>query len=151
MKKIAILGGGVGAMTAAWALTSRPGWQDEFAITVYQTGWRLGGKGASGRNRERGERIEEHGLHIWMGFYDNAFRTMRECYGELGRPAGAPLATFEEAFRPHNLAVLCEFVRGRWVEWAIEMPVNGGEPGKGGALPTRGNTSRCSSSGCSKG
>ncbi len=136
MKKIAILGGGVGAMTAAWGLTSRPGWQDEFEITVYQTGWRLGGKGASGRNRERGERIEEHGLHIWMGFYDNAFRTMRECYRELGRPPGAPLATVDEAFRPHSLAVLCEFVGGRWIEWSIEMPVNSGVPGEGGALPT---------------
>jgi len=136
VKKIAILGGGVGAMTAAWALTSRPGWQSEFEITVYQTGWRLGGKGASGRNRERGERIEEHGLHVWMGFYDNAFRTMRECYRELGRPAGAPLATVDEAFRPHSLSVLCEFVGGRWVEWPIPMPVNSGVPGEGGALPT---------------
>ena len=136
MKKIAILGGGVGAMSAAFALTSRPGWQDDFEITVYQMGWRLGGKGASGRNRARGERIEEHGLHIWMGFYDNAFRTMRDCYAALGRPKGAPLATFDEAFRPHSLAVLCEFVGGRWVEWPIEMPVNGGVPGEGGSLPT---------------
>ena len=136
MKKIAILGGGVGAMTAAWGLTSRPGWQNDFEITVYQTGWRLGGKGASGRNGDHGERIEEHGLHIWMGFYENAFRTMRECYQELGRPKGAPLATIDEAFRPHSLAVLCEFVGGRWLEWEIEMPVNSGVPGEGGALPT---------------
>jgi len=136
VKKIAILGGGVGAMTAAWSLTSRPGWRDDFEITVYQTGWRLGGKGASGRNAKRGERIEEHGLHIWMGFYDNAFRTMRECYRELGRPPGAPLATVDEAFRPHSLAMLCEFVGGRWIEWPVEMPLNSGVPGEGGALPT---------------
>jgi len=136
MKKIAILGGGLGAMTAAYGLTSRPGWRDDFEITVYQMGWRLGGKGASGRNAAHGERIEEHGLHIWMGFYENAFRTMRACYEELGRPKGAPLATVDEAFRPHSLAMLCEFVGGRWVEWPIEMPVNGGVPGEGGALPT---------------
>ena len=136
MKKIAILGGGVGAMSAAFGLTSRPGWENDFEITVYQMGWRLGGKGASGRNSARGERIEEHGLHIWMGFYDNAFRTMRACYEDLARPKGAPLATFDEAFRPHSLSVLCEFVGGRWIEWPIEMPVNGGIPGEGGALPT---------------
>ena len=29
-QKIAILGGGVGAMTAAFALTERPGWQDAY-------------------------------------------------------------------------------------------------------------------------
>ena len=23
------------------------------------------------------DRIEEHGLHLWMGFYENAFRLMR--------------------------------------------------------------------------
>jgi uncharacterized protein with NAD-binding domain and iron-sulfur cluster len=136
VKKIAILGGGVGAMSAAFGLTSRPGWRDDFEITVYQMGWRLGGKGASGRNADHGQRIEEHGLHIWMGFYENAFRTMRACYEELGRPKGAPLATFDEAFRPHSLSVLCEFVGGRWVEWPIEMPVNSGVPGEGGALPT---------------
>ena len=59
---------------------------------MYQLGWRLGGKGASGRRMSQGARIEEHGLHIWFGFYDNAFRLMREAYSELrpnarGRPA----------------------------------------------------------------
>ena len=48
--------------------------------TVAQVGWRLGGKGASGRNPDRGQRIEEHGLHIWLGFYANAFRLLRACY-----------------------------------------------------------------------
>ena len=62
MKKIAILGGGLGGMTAAYGLTRKPGWQQEYEITVYQMGWRLGGKGASGRNRAAGQRIEEHGL-----------------------------------------------------------------------------------------
>ena len=32
-------------LTTAWRL-SEPGWQDRFeSITVYQRGWRLGGKG----------------------------------------------------------------------------------------------------------
>ena len=47
-KKVAILGGGVGGMTAAFDLTNDPDWKDRFdEITVYQLGWRLGGKGAS--------------------------------------------------------------------------------------------------------
>ena len=81
--RIAILGGGVGSVTAAFHL-SKPGWETRFeSITLYQQGWRLGGKGASGRGP--GLRIEEHGLHIWLGFYENAFRMMRECHEELDR------------------------------------------------------------------
>src|SRR5205823_3375511 len=83
-RKIAILGGGMGAMTAAFELTDRPGWQNHYDITVYQMGWRLGGKCASGRNLDPqlGKRIEEHGVHVWFGFYDNAFRMIKKCYAE---------------------------------------------------------------------
>ena len=58
-RKIAVLGGGAGSMGALWALTSLPNAADRFDITVYQMGWRLGGKGASGRNPTREQRIEE--------------------------------------------------------------------------------------------
>ena len=67
-QRIAILGGGVGAMTAAFWLSDKEDWQNRYQIDVYQMGWRLGGKGASGRNADIAERIEEHGLHIWFGF-----------------------------------------------------------------------------------
>ena len=71
-------------LAAAWRL-SEPGWDEEFeSITVYQRGWRLGGKGASSRGRHG--RIEEHGLHVWLGWYENAFRLLRECY-RGARPA----------------------------------------------------------------
>src|SRR5437773_7559132 len=96
-RKIAVLGGGVGALTTAFELTNDPGWQDRYEITVYQMGWRLGGKCASSHNPEYGQRIEEHGLHIWLGFYENSFRIIRRCYEELNRPAGTPLATWQEA------------------------------------------------------
>ena len=49
--------------------------RDRYDVTVYQPGWRLGGKGASGRGPA--DRVEEHGLHVWMGFYENAFALMR--------------------------------------------------------------------------
>ncbi len=78
--RVAIVGGGCAAMTAAFELT-RPELASRYEVTVYQMGWRLGGKGASGRGPHR--RIEEHGLHLWMGYYENAFRLMRECYSEL--------------------------------------------------------------------
>ena len=97
-EKIVILGGGVSAITAAFQLTNQPGWQNNYDITLYQMGWKIGGKGASGRNPDYGERIEEHGLHLWFGFYDNAFNSMKQAYDELNRPVGSPLATWQDAF-----------------------------------------------------
>ena len=75
--KVAVLGGGVGAMTAATFLTSTPELRAKYQVTVYQQGWRLGGKGASGRNSAHANRIEEHGLHVWMGWYQIAFALFR--------------------------------------------------------------------------
>jgi uncharacterized protein with NAD-binding domain and iron-sulfur cluster len=87
-KKIVILGGGLGALSAAFELTSRPNWQDRYDIDVYQKGWRLGGKGASGRNASQNQRIEEHGLHCFWGFYDHAFWMMRTAYDALAGKEG---------------------------------------------------------------
>ncbi|WP_240804486.1 NAD(P)-binding protein [Qingshengfaniella alkalisoli] len=142
-RKIAIIGGGVGAITAAYALTSAPDWQDRFDIAVYQLGWRLGGKGASGRNRSRGDRIEEHGLHIWAGFYDNAFRYMRDCYEQLVamdlRKSDDPLGTWQNAFKPLNHFFLSEHVptaSEAWRPWRIDFFGNDAIPGDGGVLPS---------------
>jgi uncharacterized protein with NAD-binding domain and iron-sulfur cluster len=130
-QKVAVLGGGVGAMTAAFHLTEQPNWQDRYDITVYQMGWRLGGKGASGRNAALGQRIEEHGLHIWFGFYDNAFALMQKAYAALRRPAGAPLATWEDAFKPQQFIALAENIGGTWKAWPIQTPLKPGVPGHG--------------------
>jgi uncharacterized protein with NAD-binding domain and iron-sulfur cluster len=135
-KKIAILGGGVGGLAAAFSLTDQPGWQQLFDITVYQMGWRLGGKGASGRNPDQANRVEEHGLHIWMGCYENAFAMIQNCYTELSRPPGSPLATWRDAFKPQNLVSLLEKVRGRWLRWDANFPTIPSVPGQGGACPT---------------
>ena len=40
--RVAILGGGVGAMTAAFALTEIDKAGENYEITVHQLGWRLG-------------------------------------------------------------------------------------------------------------
>lgn len=134
-KKIAILGGGVGAMTTALQLTSEPNWGSKYDITVYQMGWRLGGKGASGRGENN--RIEEHGLHIWMGFYENAFRLMRQVYEEnkKNRAPGTPLREWSEAFREHDfVAVTDSSGAGKGVEWEIwpmHLPKVPGTPGDG--------------------
>jgi uncharacterized protein with NAD-binding domain and iron-sulfur cluster len=135
-QKIAILGGGMAALTAAFEITNAPGWEQEFDVTVYQMGWRLGGKGASGRNADHYQRIEEHGLHILLGFYENAFRVLKACYDELGRPPGSPLATWQDAFKPHNYVVLMEKMKSGWVPWAMDFPPNSDVPGSGGVMPS---------------
>jgi uncharacterized protein with NAD-binding domain and iron-sulfur cluster len=134
-QRVAILGGGIGALTTALYLTNEAGWKERFsAITIYQMGWRLGGKGASGRGVY--DRIEEHGLHVWMGFYENAFATIRRVYQEAGRDPGTPLATWQDAFKQHDFIVLAERYLGEWKRWELELPRNHEEPGTGLALPS---------------
>ena len=135
-QKVAILGGGVGAMTAAYALTESPGWKDKYEITVYQMGWRLGGKGASGREAGRGQRILEHGLHIWFGFYHNAFGMMqtayRECLDKKLSP-GSPFSSWEDAFKGQDLLSAMEFIDDEWKRWDMDFTIRDGKPGEGEA------------------
>lgn len=133
-EKIAILGGGLGSMTAAFWLTNQPGWQDRYEVTVYQIGWRLGGKGTTGRG-PNGE-ILEHGLHIWIGFYDNAFRMIQAIYEELGRPPEAPLSTWQKAFTPHSYIVIADKWKDQWSNWPIDFPTNCRVPGDKGEFLT---------------
>src|SRR4051794_4452743 len=133
--KVAILGGGVGAITCAFALTDSQELRDRYDVTVHQLGWRLGGKGASGRNASIHDCIEEHGLHIWFGCYDNAFTCLRSCYEQLARPDDVPIRTIEDAFHPSDVSVLFEQHRD-WFACPAKFPENAALPGTPGELPT---------------
>jgi uncharacterized protein with NAD-binding domain and iron-sulfur cluster len=126
--RVAIIGGGCASLTTAFELT-RPEHDGRFEVTVYQMGWRLGGKGASGRGPS--DRIEEHGLHLWLGFYENAFSLMRECYAE--RAAHWPDRRFRdwrEAFSPaHDVAIADQTGDGSWEFWVAHFPPGDGLPG----------------------
>jgi uncharacterized protein with NAD-binding domain and iron-sulfur cluster len=124
-KKIAILGGGIGALTAAYELAK----QGRYEITVYQKGWRLGGQGASGRNHEEHDRIEEHGLHIWFGFYENAFHLMQQCYDDMSRRPSEPLATARSAFTGLDEFVFLEKIGRRTPPWKITFSSTNEFPG----------------------
>ena len=89
--KVAILGGGMGALATAFELSSQP----QYEITIHTLGWRLGGKCASSRGPN--DRIEEHGIHGFLGSYYNACPMLAAVFSELARKPGSPLATFEEA------------------------------------------------------
>jgi uncharacterized protein with NAD-binding domain and iron-sulfur cluster len=126
--EVAVIGGGCAAVTAAFELT-RPQHQGKFHVTIYQVGWRLGGKGASGRGPA--DRIEEHGLHIWMGFYENAFQLLRECYAELNRdPRKCRIADWRDAFTAAPLVGVMErSANGEWNPWLALFPPAAGLPG----------------------
>ena len=115
-------------MAAAWEL-SRPEHAGRYSVTVYQEGWRLGGKGASGRGANG--RIEEHGLHVWLGFYDNAFRMMRECHAELeAQGLGALFGDWRDAWTPENdVALFSVAENGGFQRWDAHMPPRPGLPG----------------------
>lgn len=143
-RKIAVLGGGMGSLSAVFWLTRDPAWQEKFEITIYQLGWRLGGKAASGRQSEDFDRSTEHGFHVLLGFYDNTFLAMKECYQELGRDPDAPLAEFaaltpdDEQFDPrryaltrhHDLQIAQPF-QGNIYFIPFNLPGNGLIPGDG--------------------
>ena len=129
--KIGILGGGMSSLTTAFELTNKTGWEDKYDITVYQLGWRQGGKGASGRGLHEG--IEEHGLHIWIGFYENAFRLIRMAYKEMVErglcPPNCPMTTFEQAFKKHSLIMAEEPTEHGFKPWVFPCPTNDSVPG----------------------
>ena len=124
--RVAIIGGGCGGITAAFEL-SRPEHRGKYAVTIYQLGWRLGGKGASGRGTAN--RIEEHGFHVWMGFYENAFRLIRECYAELKRdPKKCRIADWRDAF---SAAPFIGMSDGAYTNLISYFPPAEGLPGDG--------------------
>ncbi len=138
--RVLILGGGMAGLAAAWRL-SEPGWREHFsAITVLERGHLLGGKGASSRGRH-GRIEEEHGLHVWLGHYDNAFRVMRECYAELDRERTdphCPIRTWRDAFFPATQVGLFDRSSHGWAPWVARFssnPLLPGEPGADGRVP----------------
>lgn len=122
VEKIAILGGGLAALAAAFELTSLPDWRTRYDITLYQMGWRLGGKCATGRG-DNG-RIQEHGIHGFLGSYHNTLPIMVQCFKELDRPEGSPMSSFRTAFNPQSAILQWEWRDGGWRQWPMVYPTN---------------------------
>jgi uncharacterized protein with NAD-binding domain and iron-sulfur cluster len=130
--RVVIVGGGCAGMAAAWELAKQRGYD----IHVYEKTPRLGGKGSSTRGGDG--RIYEHGLHVWMGWYENAFRMMRECYGVVKDNGWGPDSKdrrlahgcFEDAFMPEpNVGLVDPEFHGEKVMWSVLFPPNEGQPG----------------------
>jgi uncharacterized protein with NAD-binding domain and iron-sulfur cluster len=134
LPRVVVLGGGMAGLAAAWELSSG-NWQGRLgSITVYQRGWRLGGKGASSRGPHG--RIEEHGLHVLLGYYDATFRLLREVYGELDRTTtdpACPVRTWRDAVVPTGDVGLADRGDGDWTSFVTRFSGNDALPGEPGA------------------
>ncbi len=131
-KKISILGGGIAGLTSAYELTNEDNWQDKYDITIYQMGWRCGGKAATGLGKNG--RIEEVGVHIFQGWYHNAFRMVKEVYKEIEENNLAPDTPFKswrDAFIPNPYTFNTEYDKKNksWHNWTMVFPNNTYTPG----------------------
>lgn len=134
-KRVMVLGGGPSALAAAYYLARQ---RDRFEVELYTLGWRLGGKCAAGRNPDAADRIEEHGLHAFVGFYENAFRTMRDVYTDAGLPiaVGKPPYDYDAGEGPYaagfigteDVGVFEQF-KGEWRYFKTPQTFNGEVPG----------------------
>lgn len=103
-RRIAIIGAGPAALAAAYELALH-GPPDDI-ITLYQTGWRIGGKCASGRDPLTGQ-VHEHGLHVFAGFYHQSLRQLASVYGRWQQVGSRPIP-FDDALEPVDGCLLAE-------------------------------------------
>ena len=132
--RVVILGGGLAGLATAWELSSGQWRKHLESITLYQRGWRLGGKGASSRGRFG--RIEEHGLHVLLGYYDATFRVLREVYGELDRAftdPECPIRSWRDAVSPAGDVGLADWEDPAWSHFVTAFSGNDAIPGEPGA------------------
>lgn len=147
-KKIVILGGGPGALSTAFYLSNTTELRDRFEVTIYQMGWRLGGKCSSGRNPRMHHRSEEHGIHGILGCYENSFDFLRDVFAQSDRKPEDPLSSCLDGpnpalvpWFPHeqrnsegrpmftNISLMEDFGENEWGIWPLTAPGNKEVPG----------------------
>jgi len=126
MKRIAILGAGPAALTAAWSL-SEPGLAHE--ITIYTQGWRAGGLCASGRVGEQ-QWINQNGTHYLFGCYDATIGLLTAAYEVLAQHGDTRFGTLDGQLVPRDLIVIRQLFHHAWTDWVLAMPRRAGKPGR---------------------
>ncbi len=137
-QKIVIVGAGPGGLSAAFFLTdpvANPGWSERYDVSVYQMGWRVGGKGATGRNPDACERIEEHGIHLFGSNYFNSFRMLQACYQQVEWDENDKFRSIIEAFRPSTFSYGMDYLDGSWFGSPGRLPLTDGNPWTGSPDP----------------
>ena len=73
----------------------------------------------------------EHGLHIWFGHYENAFRMLQEVYALRGKDPNRYFTTWQDVFKPRNLDSIGIQMPDGWAHVDVEWKVKPGYPGDG--------------------
>lgn len=129
---IHVLGGGPSGLSAAFHLTSpdtNPDWKSRYNVVVHQLGWRLGGKGATGRSADRAWRVEEHGIHLFGNMYSNSLHMLNKTLLELDDER-----TMETELLPSDFQLNTDFYGGRWHGFSGGLPHNSEKPWEHGAV-----------------
>lgn len=123
-EKIAILGAGPSALVSAFRITEEKDWKKKYDITIYQQGWRVGGKCATGRDLDKNMRVYEHGIHGFLGCYFNALSVMKTVFDKLKRSDDHPLKDFPTAFHGMSGVIRYEMDDKTLKKWPIAVPTN---------------------------
>jgi len=136
-RKIAVVGAGPAGLSAVFHLTNFPGWQELYEVTVYQPGHRVGGKATTARGPHG--RIEELGIHILQGWYENTFRILRAVYKERRERGLSPGSdrSWHEAIEKDTSTFLTTKNQdeARWSSWTLVFPQDDLLPGTDEAVP----------------
>lgn len=128
--RVAIVGAGPAALATAFDLTETAELRQRFQVTIYEQGFRAGGK-CAGLRRPPFNTIEQNGTHYLFGCYDNAFDLARRAYGELQAAGERGFGSFEAQFIARHRMVFRHQFGGAWHDWSIELPPNALAPGLG--------------------
>lgn len=126
-RRVAIIGGGLAGLTAAYELSRTAAARERWDVTVYEMNHLLGGRLASAHHDERFGRNEEHGLHVWFGFYDNAFRLAEAVWADAPRLPNCPWPDLWSALRPVHW---CDLGIGPDDVRRLDFPRNLDRPGR---------------------
>lgn len=132
--RVVILGGGPAGLASAFHLSSTPELRERYDVTVYQVGWRLGGKLCSGRkniSQGNAQIINILGTHYLFGCYSQTFDLVRGVY-DAPELQGVPgFGTLQEEFIPQQWMVCMQRFQEEWTRWALPLPAQGTIPTSG--------------------
>ena len=123
-RKIAIVGGGMAGLAAAFDLTRTKALQDQFDVTIYQMGWRLGARRRAG--------ALSTGASLSMGCTSGsvAMRTpssLSEPPMTNGSRKGQAIAKVEDAFQTQVHTAIGSGDTGKF--FRLDWPLIDGPPG----------------------
>jgi uncharacterized protein with NAD-binding domain and iron-sulfur cluster len=99
-RRVLVIGAGISGLTVAHELTRTPAARARWEVELVEMGHRVGGRLASAHRPEAWHRNEEHGLHVWFGWYDNTFRLAEEVWRDWRRPPDCPWRDVHDGLRP---------------------------------------------------